>query len=188
VRFVPKELPGVIRVELDVHRDSRGLFVETFHAAKYEAGGIADTFVQDNHSSSVHHTIRGLHLQVRTPQAKLVRVISGHIWDVAVDVRPESATFGQWTAEHLTGDSFAQLYIPAGFAHGFCVLSERADVEYKCSGLYEPQDNWGIRYDDPQLAIAWPVAAPLLSPRDRELPSLAEFLEQYRRTGVRRPE
>jgi dTDP-4-dehydrorhamnose 3,5-epimerase len=184
VRFIPKELPGVVVVELAVHRDRRGFFVETFHAEKYAAAGIHHVFVQDNHSSSVQRTVRGLHLQVRKPQAKLVRVIEGHIWDVAVDVRPGSATFGAWIGEHLSAESFKQLYIPAGYAHGFCVLSETAQVEYKCSELYDAADEVGIRFDDPQLAIPWPVADPIVSERDRQHGSLSDFVASYVRANV----
>jgi dTDP-4-dehydrorhamnose 3,5-epimerase len=166
MRFLETDIPGPIVIEPDVHRDARGFFVETFHATKYCDAGIPTTFVQDNHSLSVRNTLRGLHLQVRRPQGKLVRCVEGEIWDVAVDLRPESATFARWVAASLSSTTFRQLYIPPGFAHGFCVLSAQAQVEYKCTEVYDPEDETGIAYDDPALAIAWPVKEPLLSARD----------------------
>jgi dTDP-4-dehydrorhamnose 3,5-epimerase len=179
MRFVETDIPGVIVVEPDVYRDARGYFLETYHADKYAGGGLPGPFVQDNHSCSGRNTLRGLHLQVRRPQGKLVRVIEGEIWDVAVDVRRGSPTFGRWTAMLLSSDNFKQLYIPEGCAHGFCVVSDRAQVEYKCTALYDPRDEAGIAFDDSTLAISWPVTAPLLSDRDRRNPSLAEFLDAH---------
>jgi dTDP-4-dehydrorhamnose 3,5-epimerase len=178
MRFTPLEVEGAVLIEPDVYRDARGFFLETFHAAKYGAAGIPEVFVQDNHSSSVRDTLRGLHLQIRKPQGKLIRVAAGEIWDVAVDVRPDSPTFRQWTAAVLSAENFAQLYIPAGCAHGFCVLSETAHVEYKCTELYDPADETGIAYDDPELAIPWPIAQPVLSERDRRNGSLADYLNR----------
>lgn len=184
MRFLQTDLPGVVIVEPVVHRDPRGFFLESFHAGKFAEAGIDVRFVQDNQSSSVRNTLRGLHLQLRMPQGKLVRVIEGEIWDVAVDVRPESATFGRWTATHLSADNFRQLYIPPGFAHGFCVTSEQAQVQYKCTALYDPADEIGIAYDDPDLAIAWPVTEPILSARDQRHPRLAEMRERLRDLGA----
>ena len=138
----------------------------------------ADVFVQDNHSRSLVNTIRGLHLQVRRPQAKLIRVIEGEIYDVAVDVRRGSPTFGRWVGVVLSADNFRQCYIPAGFAHGFCVLSSTAQVEYKCTNVYDPQDEIGIAWNDPSLAIAWPAADPILSDRDRRNPTLGRARRQ----------
>lgn len=178
MRFTETDLPGVILVEPDVYRDGRGFFLETFHAEKYARGGLPSTFVQDNHSSSVQHTLRGLHLQVRKPQGKLVRVVQGEIWDIAVDVRPGSPTFGRWTAEVLSAENFKQLYIPEGFAHGFCVLSDHAQVSYKCTTLYDPADEAGIAYNDPALGILWPVQAPILSERDKRNLPLAALLDR----------
>lgn len=186
MRFTPKELPGVVVIEPVVHRDARGFFLETFHAAKYAAAGVPAAFVQDNHSSSVRDTLRGLHLQVRNPQGKLVRVVEGEIWDVAVDVRPDSATFAQWTAEVLSADNFKQLYVPPGFAHGFCVLSAQAQVEYKCTEVYDPADEVGILFDDPELNIAWPVATPILSDRDRQNGTLRALLARLTDDRARR--
>ncbi len=173
MRVIPTDLRGVVIVEPDVYHDARGFFLETFHAAKFAAAGLDVTFVQDNHSSSVQHTLRGLHAQLTKPQGKLVRVVEGQIWDVAVDVRPEQPTFGQWTATTLSADNFRQLYIPPGFAHGFCVLSPVAQVEYKCTAFYDPADEIGIAYDDPDIAIPWPVTQPVLSDRDKRHPRLA---------------
>lgn len=174
MRFSETSIPGVILVEPDVHRDPRGYFLETFHAGKYSQAGIPAAFVQDNQSVSARDTLRGLHMQVRKPQGKLVRAVEGEIWDVAVDLRPESATFGRWTAAVLSGENFHQLYIPAGCAHGFCVLSDRAQVQYKVTELYDPTDEAGIAYNDASIGIEWPVSTPLLSERDQRNPSLEE--------------
>lgn len=176
MRFGETRIPGVILIEPDVHRDARGFFLETYHASKYMAAGVPDVFVQDNHSSSTQHTLRGLHMQLRKPQGKLIRVVEGEIWDVAVDVRPSSPTCGQWVAETLSAGSFRQLYVPPGCAHGFCVLSDTAQVQYKCTDFYDPADEIGIAWDDPALRIAWPVAAPLLSDRDRRHRSFQDAL------------
>jgi dTDP-4-dehydrorhamnose 3,5-epimerase len=167
MRVVPTKLPGVVVIEPEVHKDSRGFFLETYHADKYRAAGISLPFVQDNHSRSVAGTLRGLHLQLRRPQGKLIRVIDGEIYDVAVDVRRGSPTFGQWVSTTLSSDNFRQCYVPPGFAHGFCVMSPTAQVEYKCTDLYDPASEIGIAWDDPAIAVEWPVAEPLLSARDR---------------------
>jgi len=178
VRFVPTALPGVLVIEPDVHRDNRGYFLETYHAAKYRAGGIEGPFVQDNQSRSAGGTLRGLHLQTRRPQGKLIRVLEGEIFDVAVDVRRGSPTFGRWVGTSLSAGTFRQCYVPPGFAHGFCVVSPMAQVAYKCTELYDPDSEIGIRWDDPALAIDWPVRAPILSPRDQRHPTLAEVVER----------
>lgn len=181
MRFVPAGLPGVIVIEPDVHRDARGLFLETYHRRKYEEAGIREVFVQDNHSRSARGTLRGLHAQWRRPQAKLVRVLSGEVFDVAVDVRPGSPTFGRHAAASLSAENFRQVYIPAGFAHGFCVLSDHADVEYKCSELYDPTDELSIAWDDPDLAIPWPLERPTLSAKDASAPRLRDVAPRLRR-------
>jgi dTDP-4-dehydrorhamnose 3,5-epimerase len=178
MRVRPTDVPDVLIVEPDVYCDARGFFLETYHAARYSAHGMQGPFVQDNHSRSAKGTIRGLHLQVARPQAKLVRVIAGAIYDVAVDVRRGSPTFGRWVAVTISAENFLQCYIPGGFAHGFCVLSEVADIEYKCTDLYEPAAEIGIAWNDPALAIPWPVESPLLSDRDRGHPPLAEQTER----------
>jgi dTDP-4-dehydrorhamnose 3,5-epimerase len=178
VRVVPTAIPGVLVIEPHVHKDGRGFFVETFHADRYGAHGIHGPFVQDNHSRSTAGTLRGLHLQIRRPQGKLVRVIEGEIYDVAADVRRGSPTFGRWVAVTLTADNFKQCYVPPGFAHGFCVVSPVAQVEYKCTDVYDPGDELGIAWNDPALGIPWPVREPLLSPRDTRHPTLAELTDR----------
>ncbi len=167
MRVTQTELPGVLIIDPDVHRDIRGYFLETFHAQRYRAAGIAGRFVQDNVSESGGRTIRGLHLQTRRPQGKLIRVSAGEIFDVAVDVRRGSPTFGRWAAVTLSAANFRQCYIPPGFAHGFCVVSPSAQIEYKCTDVYDPAGELGIAWNDPAIGIEWPVADPILSPRDR---------------------
>ena len=176
--FRPTALPGVLVVEPVVHRDARGFFLETFHAGKYRQGGIAEDFVQDNHSRSARGTLRGLHAQLRHPQGKLVRVVAGEVWDVAVDLRRGSPTFARWVGVPLSAATLRALWVPPGFAHGFCVLSEHAEVEYKCTALYNPGDELVIAWNDPELAIAWPLREPLLSARDRAAPRLAEVRDR----------
>jgi dTDP-4-dehydrorhamnose 3,5-epimerase len=184
VRFVQTDLPGVLVIEPDVYQDPRGFFLETYHAAKYRDGGIAAPFVQDNHSRSIRGTLRGLHLQPGRPQGKLIRVVEGEIYDVAVDVRRRSPTFGRWVAVTLSAENFKQCYVPPGFAHGFCVLSQDAQVEYKCTDLYEPASEIGVAWNDPTLSIPWPIAQPLLSDRDRRNPTLAELMERLPSTDL----
>jgi dTDP-4-dehydrorhamnose 3,5-epimerase len=178
VRTLVTSLPGVLLVEPEVHVDARGFLLESYHAAKYAAAGIPDTFVQDNHSSSVERTLRGLHLQTEPPQAKLVRVVEGEILDVVVDVRRGSPTFGRWASAILSAGNFRQCYLPSGLAHGFVVRSGVAQVEYKCSDFYNPDGEIGIAWDDPALAIDWGVERPLLSERDRRHPRLADVMER----------
>lgn len=177
MRCVPSAIPGVMIIEPDVHADVRGFFLETYHAEKYRAAGIADVFVQDNHSRSAGATIRGLHLQLGRPQGKLIRVIEGEIFDVAVDVRRGSPTFGKWVGVMLSADNFKQCYIPKGFAHGFAVTSALAQVEYKCTDTYDAASEVGIAWDDPDIGIAWPVLDPILSDRDKRHPRLADIVE-----------
>jgi dTDP-4-dehydrorhamnose 3,5-epimerase len=178
VRFVPTDLPDVLVIEPDVHVDGRGFFLETYHVDRYREHGIEGPFVQDNHSRSVAGTLRGLHLQVRHAQGKLIRVIEGEVFDVAVDVRRGSPTFGRWVGVTLTADNFRQCYVPPGFAHGFCVVSPIAQVEYKATDVYDPASELGIAWNDPALAIQWPVREPLLSERDRAYPTLAGLLDK----------
>lgn len=177
MKAIETSLPGVLIVEPAVHRDARGFFLETWHQDKYAAAGIHGPFVQDNHSHSVRHTLRGLHAQVRRPQGKLVRAVQGAMFDVAVDIRPASPSFGRWFGVELSGENLRQLYIPPGFAHGFCVLSDEVDVEYKCTDVYDPGGEITVRWDDPEIGIAWPVAQPLLSPRDAAAPRLRELAD-----------
>ncbi len=168
-------LPGVVLVKPDVHRDPRGFFIETYHAERYAKAGLDARFVQDNHSRSAAGTLRGLHLQHPKAQAKLVRVLQGSVFDVAVDVRVGSPHFGQWVGAELTAENQHQLYVPAGFAHGFAVTSEFADFEYKCSDLYAPDCELVVRWDDPAIGIDWPIEAPTLSARDAEAAPLADL-------------
>lgn len=170
-------VPGVVIIEPEVHRDARGFFLESYHAVKYRQWGIVDPFIQDNHSMSWARTLRGLHLQRREPQGKLVRVIEGEILDVAVDLRRGSPSFGEGVITQLTAENFRQCYVPPGFAHGFYVLSKVAQVEYKCTTLYDPASEIGVAWNDPQLAIPWPDRNPILSDKDTRLPSLAEVIE-----------
>jgi dTDP-4-dehydrorhamnose 3,5-epimerase len=174
MKFVKTKLPEVIVVEAEVWPDKRGHFFEAFHAQKFQGSGIPTNFVQDNFSRSVKGTLRGMHTQVKHPQGKLIRAIQGQIFDVAVDVRKSSPRFGQWVGAILSGDNLKALYIPPGFLHGFCVLSDSADVEYKCTDFYDPADEIGIRWDDPQLKIQWPISDPLLSPKDQNNRTLLE--------------
>ncbi len=174
MKFLPTEIPEVLVVEPDVHRDERGFFLETHHQRRYAHGGIPGRFVQDNHAHSAARTLRGLHAQRRRPQGKLMRVVSGEVYDVAVDIRRGSPSFARWVAVTLSGDDFRQLWIPPGFAHGYVVTSETADVEYKCTDFYDSEDQLVIAWNDPQLGIPWPVTDPLLSERDRRAPRLAD--------------
>jgi dTDP-4-dehydrorhamnose 3,5-epimerase len=178
VKFIPTTLPGVLVIEPDVYRDPRGFFLETYAETKYRDGGIGAVFVQDNHSRSLRNTLRGLHAQVTRPQAKLLRVVVGEIFDVAVDIRRGSPTFGRSFDVYLSAENFRQLYIPCGFAHGFCVTSDVAEVEYKCSDLYVPADEITIQWNDPAIGVRWPVAEPLLSTRDLAGKPLAELAER----------
>jgi dTDP-4-dehydrorhamnose 3,5-epimerase len=173
VRFVETALPGVLVVEPTVHQDHRGFFLETYHREKYARGGIEGPFVQDNHSRSARAILRGLHAQGRRPQGKLVRCVEGTIFDVAVDIRRGSPTFARWVGVELAAASFRQLWVPPGFAHGFCVVSEAAQVEYKVTALYDAEDELAIAWDDPEIGIDWPVAAPVLSEKDAAAPRLA---------------
>jgi dTDP-4-dehydrorhamnose 3,5-epimerase len=175
VRFLETELKGVILIELDVHKDSRGFFLEVCHAKKYREAGIPMPFVQDNFSKSSRGTLRGLHYQFRQAQGKLVTVLEGKVFDVAVDIRTGSPTFGKWVGYELSIENGRQLYIPPGFAHGFCVVSDAAGVMYNCTDLYSPRDERGIIWNDPTLGIAWPVSNPLLSQKDQNYKRLAEM-------------
>jgi dTDP-4-dehydrorhamnose 3,5-epimerase len=178
MRFIQTDLPGVILIEPRVFRDERGFFLESYQREKYAAGGIDVTFVQDNHSRSVQHTLRGLHAQLRRPQGKLLRVIEGEIFDVAVDVRRGSPTFGHWVGEWLSAENFRQIYVPPGFVHGFCVASAVAQVEYKCTDYYDSASEITVQWNEPTIGIEWPLpAAPLLSPKDQAGKTLAELMD-----------
>jgi dTDP-4-dehydrorhamnose 3,5-epimerase len=164
----------VILVEPEVIGDDRGFFMEVYHEAKFREGGIPDPFVQDNHSKSGRGVLRGLHYQLPNPQGKLVRVIAGSVFDVAVDLRRGSPAFGKWIGFELTAGNRRQLWIPGGFAHGFCVTSETAEVVYKCTAPYDGPNDRGILWNDPAIGIKWPVSAPVLSEKDSTAPLLAD--------------
>jgi dTDP-4-dehydrorhamnose 3,5-epimerase len=166
--------PEVLLVYPDVFEDPRGFFMETYHARKYAEQGLPGRFVQDNHSRSTRGVLRGLHYQLDHPQGKLVRVVAGEVFDVAVDIRRGSPYFGQWVGVTLSAENRLQMYIPPGFAHGFCTLSERADFLYKCTDFYAPGDEYGIAWDDPEIGIDWPAIDYLLSDKDRDNPRLAD--------------
>jgi dTDP-4-dehydrorhamnose 3,5-epimerase len=174
-RFIPTELPGVVVIEPEVFPDGRGFFMETYKKSDFLAAGLLMDFVQENQSKSVKGTLRGLHLQ-RPPRAqgKLVRVLDGEIFDVAADIRPDSPTFGRWVSVSLSAENRRSVYIPAGYAHGFCVVSSDAQVVYKTTEEYAPELEWGVRWDDPLLEIPWPVSTPRLSERDSMWPALAD--------------
>jgi dTDP-4-dehydrorhamnose 3,5-epimerase len=175
VHITPTEIAEVLEIEPVVHEDERGFFLESYHKEHFVARGIACEFVQDNHARSRRGTLRGLHFQRSPGQHKLVRVSHGVVFDVVVDVRVESPTFGRWVSRELSDENRRMLYVPAGFAHGYAVLSELADVHYKVSHPYVPSEEAGIAWDDPDLGIDWPVRDPILSPRDRALPRWREL-------------
>jgi dTDP-4-dehydrorhamnose 3,5-epimerase len=181
VNFIPSDLQGVLLIEPDVHRDPRGFFVESYSVASFAMGGIGTTFVQDNHSLSVAKgVLRGMHFQLPPhAQSKLLRATRGAIYDVVVDLRTASPTFGQWRGFELSADNFRMLFVPAGFAHGFCTLAENTEVQYKVDRLYAPACDAGIRWNDPDIAIDWPVVDPVLSARDSAWPLLREFCSPF---------
>jgi len=174
MQFIPTEIAGVVIVEPKVFEDDRGFFMESFHKARFAAAGIDVEFVQDNHSRSGRGVLRGLHYQLAHPQGKLVRVIRGGIFDVAVDMRRSAPTFGRWVGCELTESNRKQVYVPAGFAHGFCVTSDVADVVYKCTAVYHPDDERTLLWNDKALGIDWPVAAPIISAKDARGVPLAD--------------
>ena len=169
------KLAGVLIIEPKVFGDSRGFFKETFQAERYREAGIEYTFVQDNYSRSQKGVLRGLHFQITKPQGKLVSCPKGAVFDVAVDINPNSTTYGQYVGVELTEENHKQLWVPPGYAHGFCVLSETADFQYKCTDYYDPSDEGGVIWNDPDVAIEWPIADPSLSSKDALLPTLAEL-------------
>jgi dTDP-4-dehydrorhamnose 3,5-epimerase len=182
VKVSSLDIPGALLIEPSLFRDLRGVFCETFHAQRYAEAGLSDRFVQDNFSRSVRDTLRGLHFQEPHAQGKLVMVVEGAVFDVIVDIRRGSPTFRTWQGVELSSDNYRQLYVPAGCAHGFCVTTEEAAVLYKCTDFYSPKDERGIIWNDPALGISWPVAAPLLSPKDqtyRTLTAMHEELPDY---------
>jgi len=174
LKCAEQDLPGVLLIEPAVFEDRRGFFTETYHSSKYREAGIVRPFVQDNLSHSRRKTLRGLHYQLRRPQGKLIYVVAGEVLDIAVDIRQGSPTFGRWTLIRLSSANRRQLYVPEGFAHGFCVLSEAADVMYKCTDLYAPGDEYGVFWSDPDLAIPWTITDPILSEKDAGYPRLKD--------------
>jgi dTDP-4-dehydrorhamnose 3,5-epimerase len=174
MKFIPTDLENVLIVEPDLFRDERGFFLETFRADKYVRGGIDVTFCQDNHSRSTRGTIRGLHAQRIHAQGKLVRVLRGSILDVVVDIRRGSPSYLKWVSFDLSADNFRQIYVPPGFAHGICITSDVADIEYKCTDYYDPSDELRIAWNDPAIGIRWPVDNPILSDKDRQAGRIAD--------------
>ncbi len=175
MKTIATPIAGLVVLEPDIYEDERGFFLESFHRGKYRDFGIDRDFVQDNLSFSKRNVLRGLHFQVRRPQAKLVQAVFGEVFDVAVDIRKDSGTFGKWFGIVLSGENMRQMFIPEGFAHGFCVTSETAMFSYKCSDIYVPGDEGGLLWSDPDVGIDWPFHDPLLSDKDRRLPLLSEL-------------
>lgn len=184
---IETSLPGVVLLESKIHADPRGFFLESYHRRHFEELGITDNFVQDNHSKSSKNTLRGLHYQLQHAQGKLCRVVRGEVLDVAVDIRLGSPNFGKWVSAVLSEQNKRQIYVPAGFAHGFLVLSDSAEFLYKCGDYYHPEDEFGIVWNDPAIGIEWKVSAPLLSQKDQALPLLErvspERLPKYASTA-----
>ena len=178
MNIIKSKLAGAVIIEPKVFGDDRGFFYETFQKKRYAEAGIDDEFVQDNRSKSSKGVLRGLHFQKNKPQGKLVTVTQGEVYDVAVDLRPESPTFGQYEAVILSGENKKQFYVPKGFAHGFLVLSDVAEFQYKCTDYYDPTDEGGLIWNDADINIAWPVSEPMLSAKDAILPSLSEVKTQ----------
>jgi dTDP-4-dehydrorhamnose 3,5-epimerase len=174
MQIIETSMPGVLVIESKIFEDDRGFFFESYHEKRYWDAGLQVKFVQDNHSFSKQGTLRGLHYQLKYPQGKLVRVASGEVFDVATDIRQGSPTFGQSFGVVLSAENKKQLYVSPGFAHGFCVLSETADFLYKCTDFYTPGDEYGIRWNDPDLNIDWPITEPVLSGKDKVTPLLKE--------------
>ncbi|MDQ6960046.1 MAG: dTDP-4-dehydrorhamnose 3,5-epimerase, partial [Mariprofundaceae bacterium] len=178
MKVIETALSGVLIIEPKVFGDARGFFLETFHKQRYTEAGIPGEgleFVQDNHSRSRKGVLRGLHFQLNHPQGKLVSVAAGCVFDVAVDINPDSPTCGCWEGTELSEDNHRQLWVPPGYAHGFCVLSDSADFQYKCTDVYHPGDEGGVLWNDPDIGIDWPLDAPLLSAKDSALPRLTEL-------------
>jgi dTDP-4-dehydrorhamnose 3,5-epimerase len=173
VKVKTTKLPGVTVIEPQVFSDERGFFLESYHEERYRnEAGIHEKFVQDNHSRSTRGVLRGLHFQKTKPQGKLVRVTQGEVFDVAVDINPESPTFTKWVGIKLSSENHLQMFIPAGYAHGFLVLSDVAEFQYKCTAYYDPSEEQGVLWSDPKLEIAWPFENPVLSDKDASLPTL----------------
>jgi dTDP-4-dehydrorhamnose 3,5-epimerase len=179
IHVVPTRLEGVVLIDTEYFRDERGFFVENYHRRLFEEHGLRYDFVQDNHSRSAHKVLRGFHYQDMTaPMGKLVRCTFGRVLDVAVDLRVGSPTFGQWVSAELSDENMRQIMVPPGFGHAFVTLSEFAEVQYKCTGFYTPSSESGIRWDDPDVAVDWPIKDPVLSKRDQTSPSFQDYLKK----------
>lgn len=174
--IVSKHLNGIVVLGTDIHHDDRGFFMETYRADQFRALGLPGDFVQDNHSRSRRGVVRGLHFQWQPAMAKIMRVTAGRAFLVAVDIRSGSPTLGEWFGIEASAENRLQLYAPAGFARGFCVVSDEAEIQYKCTAVYNPAGEGGIRWNDPEIGIAWPVSEPLLSPKDDAAPTLRQWL------------
>jgi len=179
LNIIKTEINGVLIFEPRCFPDDRGFFLETYNQERYQSAGIAETFVQDNHSKSTKNVLRGLHYQLNHPQAKLIYVVTGEIYDIAVDIRVGSPTFGKYVGAHLSAENKRQFYVPTGFAHGFVVLSDTADVTYKCTDVYHPGDDYIIHYKCPEINIDWHCDAPLLSEKDAQAPNLSEIPKDH---------
>lgn len=177
MKVIKTKLPGVVIIEPAVYGDERGFFLESYQKERYQEAGIPLEFVQDNHSRSSQNVLRGLHFQISKPQGKLVRVTDGEVYDVAVDINSDSATFGEYVGVVLSGVNHKQLYVPPGYAHGFCVISETADFQYKCTDYYDPADEGGIIWNDPDVNIDWPISEPNLSEKDKVNQTLKAYAE-----------
>ncbi len=175
MKRIETKLPGVVILEPTIFRDSRGFFLETWHQDRYKAAGLPLNFVQDNTSFSTQGVLRGLHFQNPDPQGKLVTVLQGEVFDVAVDIRVGSHTFGQWVGVTLSGENARQIYIPEGFAHGFCITSPTALLTYKCTAFYAPRSEQSLLWNDPDIGITWPVETPILSEKDSAAPGLEKI-------------
>ena len=175
MKIITTPIEGILIIEPKTFKDKRGFFMETYNQDRYNAFGINATFVQDNLSYSLKNTLRGLHFQIKHPPAKLIQVSSGEIFDVAVDLRTGFATFGKWIGIHLSGENRRQVFIPEGFAHGFCVLSKFALFHYKCSDFYKPDDEGGILWSDSDIGIEWPVKNPIISEKDKQYQKLSDL-------------
>jgi len=178
MNFRETQLPGVIEIEPELFGDARGFFMEVYQREKYRAAGVDVEFVQENHSRSALRVLRGLHYQLRKPQGKLVRAVVGEIFDVAVDIRRSSPHYGEWAGAVLSAENRRLLYVPPGFAHGFCVTSDMAEVVYQCTDYYDPEDERGILWSDPEIDVHWPITEPILSRKDQHHPLLGDAADQ----------
>lgn len=179
MRVHETKIPGMVLIDLDVFKDSRGSFLESYQKERYKEHGIDVPFVQDNHSHSTKNVLRGMHYQINQPQGHLVYVVKGEVFDVGVDLRRDLPTFGQWLGFRLSESRPQQLFLPAGVAHGFCTLSDTADILYKCTDYFDPEDEGGLLWNDPDLGIDWPVDQPIIHNRDSKFPVLKEISNKH---------